>query len=100
MPFLIETWDKPGGSDLRASTRPDHIAYLEASLDRLLGAGAKLSDDGETILGTVYVVDTDRRDEAQAFVDADPFTRAGLPDRMVVTRWRKAIFDRRSFIVP
>lgn len=100
MPFLIETWDRPDGAECRVRTRPDHIAYLEAHLDRLLGAGAKLSDDGETALGTVYVVDTDSRDEAQAFVDADPFTRAGLPGRVVLTRWRKAIFDRRSFIVP
>jgi uncharacterized protein YciI len=99
MPFLIETWDKPGSAELRARTRPDHIAYLEANLGRLLGAGAKLSDDGETALGTVYVIDTESREEAQAFADADPFTRAGLPDRMVLTRWRKAIFDHQSFIV-
>lgn len=100
MPFLIETWDKPGSADLRARTRPDHIAYLEANLDRLIGAGAKLSDDRQAALGTVYVTETDSREEAQAFLDADPFTLAGLPDRMALTRWRKAIFDRRSFIVP
>lgn len=98
MPFLIETWDKPESSKLRTDTRPDHIKYLESRLDKLLGAGAKLSDDGETAFGTVYIVDTDERAQAEAFLAADPFTKAGLPGRVVLTRWRKAIFDRKSFI--
>lgn len=98
MPYMIETWDRAGAEELRARTRPAHIAYLEANLGKLLAAGAKLADDGETALGTLYVVDTDSRDEAQRFVAEDPFTKAGVPGQIIVTRWRKAIFDHRSLI--
>jgi uncharacterized protein YciI len=98
MPFMIETWDRPGAEKVRADTRPAHIAYLEANLDKLLAAGAKLADDGETALGTLYIVTTDDRNEAQYFVAEDPFTKAGVPGQIVVTRWRKAIFDSKSFI--
>lgn len=98
MPFMIETWDRPDAAGVRAKTRAAHIAYLEANLDRLLAAGAKLADDGETALGTLYIVTTDDRNEAQRFVAEDPFTKAGVPGQIVVTRWRKAIFDSKNFI--
>lgn len=93
MPYVVETWDKPDSLALRLSVRPQHIAFLEANTRRLLGAGAKLSDDGETMLGTIYIVDTDSREEAERFVAEDPFSKAGLPGRVVATRWRKAFFN-------
>jgi uncharacterized protein len=98
MPFMIETWDRPDAAAVRAKTRPAHIAYLEANLEKLLAAGAKLADDGETALGTLYIVTTNDRNEAQHFVAEDPFTKAGVPGQIVVTRWRKAIFDSKSYI--
>lgn len=93
MPYVIETWDKPDSVELRMSVRPEHIAFLKANTAKLLGAGAKLSDDGQTMLGTIYIVDVETREEAEAFVAGDPFTRNGLPARITVTRWRKAFFN-------
>jgi uncharacterized protein YciI len=92
MPFLIETWDKPDHVHVRNSVRPAHVEYLISNQTKLLAAGAKLADDGETALGTLYLVDTDSRAEAERFAAEDPFTKAGLPGRLVVTRWRKAFF--------
>ena len=93
MPYVIETWDKPDSLELRMSVRPMHIEFLKANTAKLLGAGAKLSDDGETMLGTIYIVDVETRAEAEAFVAGDPFTKNGLPERIEITRWRKAFFN-------
>jgi uncharacterized protein YciI len=98
MPFLIETWDKPDSAQLRADTRPAHVDYLIANQQKLLAAGAKLADDGETALGTLYLIDTDSRADAERFAAEDPFTKAGLPGRLVVTRWRKAFFDFKNLM--
>jgi uncharacterized protein YciI len=98
MPYMVTASDKPNTEQLRAETRPAHVAYLEANLDKLIGAGAKLADDGVTALGSLYLIDTDSRAEAEAFVAADPFTKAGLFTDIVATRWRKAILDHQSFI--
>lgn len=98
MPYVVETWDKPDSLELRLRVRPQHIAFLEENAHRLLGAGAKLSDDGETMLGTIYIVDTESREEAERFVAEDPFSKAGLPSRVVVTRWRKAFFNFESLM--
>lgn len=93
MPYIVETFDRPDSLELRMRVRPEHIRFLEANVGKLLAAGAKLSDDGQTMLGTVYIVDVEAREEAEDFVARDPFTLNGLPDRIVVTRWRKAFFN-------
>jgi uncharacterized protein YciI len=96
MPFVIDATDKPEAEALRASTRAEHLAYLEANVSRLLAAGAKLRDDGTTAWGSVYLLDTDERAEAEAFIAGDPFSTAGVFAEVAITRWRKAFFDRRK----
>jgi len=93
MPYLIDATDKPDGTELRLKTRPAHLEFLKASLPKLLAAGAKLSDDGTTSWGSAYIVDVETRAEAEAFINADPFTRAGLFETVNITRWRKGFFD-------
>jgi uncharacterized protein YciI len=93
MPYVIDATDGSGKADLRQKVRPDHLAYVEANVHRLLAAGAKLSDDGATALGTLYLIDTDERGEAEAFVAADPYSKAGVFGTVTVTRWRKGFFD-------
>ncbi len=93
MPFLIDATDKPNAKELRAKVRPEHLAFLDANVARLLAAGAKLSDDGETASGSTYILDTDDRKVAEDFIKSDPFTKAGLFGTTTITRWRKGYFD-------
>jgi uncharacterized protein len=98
MPFMIETWDKPEHQHMRRQVRADHLAFLEARSEMLLACGAKLNDDGSDAGGGVYIIDVDSRAEAEDFISDDPFSKAGLFDRVAVTRWRKAYLDGRSFL--
>lgn len=93
MPYMIETFDKPGTLDLRAATRDAHLAFLAEHAPLLLACGAKLDDKGNTAGGGLYVVALDSRAEAEAFIAADPFFKAGLFERVVIQRWRKAYVD-------
>jgi uncharacterized protein YciI len=43
-------------------------------------------------------VDTDSREEAEEFVRNDPFSKAGLFESLVITRWRKAFFDGQRLV--
>ncbi|RJG02848.1 YciI family protein [Noviherbaspirillum sedimenti] len=90
MPYMIETWDKPNRQELRKQTRDEHLAYLAAHAGKLLACGAKLNDDGSDAGGGIYIVDVDTRAEAEAFIAADPFSRADLFREVRVVRWRKA----------
>ncbi|MBU4611437.1 YciI family protein [Achromobacter sp. GG226] len=98
MPYLIETFDKPGSLDVRRANREAHLVYLEAHRHLLLACGAKLNDDGSDQGGGIYILDVDTRQAAQAFLEADPFFLAGLFERHQIVRWRKAYLDGRSHL--
>jgi uncharacterized protein len=93
MPYLIETFDKPGHAHVRARERSVHLAFLEQHKALLLACGAKLNDDGSDAGGGIYIVDVDTREAAERFIADDPFTHASLFERVSIVRWRKAYLD-------
>ena len=98
MPYAIQLQDKPGSAELRATHRPAHLDYLSKNAHRLLAAGALIDDDGTGGHGGILILDTDDRAEAERFINEDPFTRAGLFEKITVTRWRKAFFDGKRLV--
>jgi uncharacterized protein YciI len=98
MPFIIETFDKPDSQAVRQQHRAAHLEFLDANKHLLLACGAKLHDDGADLGGGLYVLDVETRQEAEAFILADPFTTAGLFDRYTIVRWRKAYVDGKSYL--
>ena len=93
MPYAIITFDKPDHLHVRTGVRDEHIAYLKRNQDILLAAGGLTDDDGNGGSGGVLLIDTEERAEAERFVEEDPFTKAGLFEKVVVSRWRKAFFN-------
>lgn len=98
MPYLVETWDRPDAGSLRLDTRDEHLGYLDATAHLLLACGAKLDDAGDKASGGIYLVDVGSREEAEAFIAADPFSRVGLFARVEVLRWRKAYLGGASYL--
>ena|SRR6266851_9885150 len=93
MPYVIRTKDKPHHAHLCAEIRAKHLEYLEARKDKLLAGGALLSDDGKDATGGLLIVDVEDRESAEDFIANDPFTKAGLFEKVTVKRWRKAYFN-------
>ncbi len=78
MIYVLRLLDKPGAAELRARLRPQHKAYLGAVGECIAFAGPLTHDDGLTMIGSLLAIDFDSRDAAQAWLAAEPFTRAGL----------------------
>ena len=78
MIYIFRLLDKPDGAALRQRVRPEHKAYLAQVADRIAFAGPLTLDDGATMIGSVLAIDFDSREAAQAWLAAEPFTRAGL----------------------
>lgn len=93
MPYIIETWDKPGHGHVRQGNRKAHLDYVDANVGAVVAAGAKLMDDGKDAGGGVYIVDYETKKEAEDFIENDPFYKAGLFEKVSITRWRKAYVD-------
>jgi uncharacterized protein YciI len=93
MLYAIYCVDKPNSKDVRMANRPAHIEYLKAKEGQILMGGAMLTEDGEGMLGSLLVIDAEDEAAARAFVDGDPFAKAGLFQSVTVNRWRKAFFN-------
>ena len=78
MIFALHLLDKPDAAELRQRLRPEHKAYLALVADRIAFAGPLLHDGGETMLGSLLVIDFASRDAVMAWLADEPFTRAGL----------------------
>lgn len=98
MPHHIQAVDKPGSAHVRTATRVAHLAYLDTHKDELLFAGALLDNDGVNAHGSIYILDTDDRAEAEAFIAGDPFYTAGLFEEVMVNRLRVAFLDGKCLL--
>lgn len=90
MPFIIETWGKPGRQHVRQGVRQAHLQFLSKIAPKLIACGPKLDDDGSDAGGGLYIVDVETRAEAETLIEADPFTAADLFQRVEIRRWGKA----------
>jgi uncharacterized protein YciI len=70
-----------------------HIDYLRSQKNILVISGATTSDDGKQFVGSLLIVNVKTRAEAQAFVDGDPFTKAGMFTGVTITRMNKGQFN-------
>ena len=78
MIFAFHLIDRTDAGDLRQRVRPAHKDYLAAVADRIAFAGPLTKDDGQTMLGSLLVIDFDSRDAAERWMADEPFTKAGL----------------------
>lgn len=98
MPYKIETFDDPDRAHVRRERYEEHLAFLDEHRELLLACGAKLTDDGSSADGGVYLVALESREEAEAFIAADPFSLGGLFRRVDVQRWRQAYLNGTCFL--
>jgi uncharacterized protein YciI len=85
---MFHALDQPGGSALRDEFRQAHEAYLARHADMIMTRGPLVSDDGETQLGSVLLLDVPDMDTAQAFIEKEPFYSNGVYQEINFHRWR------------
>jgi uncharacterized protein YciI len=76
--------DRPGTADLRVQIRPEHRAYLAQQSHRMAFAGPLTSEDGKTVVGSLLAMDFENRAEVDAWLQDEPFTKAGVYEKPVI----------------
>ena len=96
MPWLIVSNDSEMGPAIRADEEvmAAHWQYELSIKHRVIAAGSLRTDDGVTPTGSLLILDVETREEAQALIDADPATRAGLRGEISIRYWNWAILNR------
>ena len=91
MQFHIRCIDKPGRAELRARTHAEYLDYIRNFEDQVILAGPTMSDDGESMTGSVIILETPDRTAAEAFSADDPYFKAGLFESVVTRRFRTTL---------
>jgi uncharacterized protein YciI len=89
MLYIIYQIDKPHSETMRAAHRTAHLQYLDDHQDILVLGGAMLAEDGQTRTGSVLIINVPGREEAERFSAHEPFRKAGLFERVEITRMRR-----------
>jgi len=81
--------DKPGALSVRQENRPAHVAYLKSG-SAVQQAGPLLDDAGD-MCGSLVILDVADMAEAQAWVEGDPYGKAGLFEKVELIPWNRVI---------
>jgi uncharacterized protein len=76
MLWVVHATDKKDGMPTRAKFYRDHRLHLDKAEDYDVGvitAGTLVADDGETPVGSIFVIDAKDRAAVDAFTCSDPY---------------------------
>jgi uncharacterized protein YciI len=91
--YAIVCFDRPDSAALRDAHRAAHMDFLEKNAQKIAyGGPLKGRADGPSS-GALIVVDCATREEAEAFIAADPFRQAGVYESVSVRAF-KQVFPR------
>ena len=96
MLYALICTDKPGSSTLRLEVRPKHFAYIEQHKSKVPIAGPFLSEDGQSMTGSLIVLEAESLEAAKAFSASDPYTQAGLFSHVEIKPWRWSIGNTKA----
>ena len=73
------------------ANRPAHLEYLKGFMSQIKLAGPLLADDGETMIGSLFVIEAANKAEAEAFSAGDPYRKNGVFESVSIRPFRKAL---------
>ena len=80
--------DKPGALQTRLDNRSAHLAYIEET-GVVSQAGPLL--DGDSMIGSLIILDVEDLAAAQFWADGDPYAKAGLFQSVELIPWKKVV---------
>ena len=91
MLYVLFCEDKPDSQALRMATREAHLSYIATRAAMIRIAGPMLSDDGERMLGSLFIVEAEDAQAIQALHASDPYTQAGLWGNVLIRPFRQVV---------
>jgi hypothetical protein len=88
--FALICIDKPASLAVRMAAREAHLAHVRQYPDLVRLAGPLLDASGD-MAGSLFVMEADAAAAVEAFTAADPYTLAGLFERVEIRPWRATV---------
>ncbi|WP_198174161.1 YciI family protein [Mesorhizobium xinjiangense] len=94
LPFEANTRyciDRREAGDLRRRTRAEHLEYMIEQRARIVFGGPPQNDEGTRVIGSLMVLSHEDRAGVGAFLQGEPYSRAGLFAEVRITRLRQMV---------
>ena len=88
--FVLHCVDKPNALEVRMGARDAHLAYVGGKRD-ILRLGGPMLDEAGGMAGSLLIVDVADKAAAEAFSADDPYTRAGLWQRVDISAFKASL---------
>ncbi len=93
MNFVIFCIDKPGISR-DPSIMKAHVEYLADNPIKIIMSGPLTDDNGDKVIGSLYLVEAENRDEVDTFREKDPLVHADYWELVEVRAFDKRVDNR------
>ena len=94
MHWLIKCRSKPDTDALRLATIDAHRKFLDGYSDVTWYSGPIFTDDNKNAIGSLRLIEFPDRDAANAYIRADPYTKAGIFESIIIERWEPRLHVR------
>ena len=94
MHFVIHALDYANALPKRLANYEAHKAYLSQAKLKTVMSGPLVAEDGETMIGSCFVVEANDKHEVLAFHNADPFKAAGVWEHVNIHPFLKRVDNR------
>ena len=91
MHWLIKCRSKPATDALREATLPAHRNFLDGYPEVTWYSGPLFTDDNKNAIGSLRLIEFPDRAAALAYINADPYTKAGIFQSLSIERWRPSL---------
>ncbi len=88
MHWLIKCRSKPATDALREATLPAHRNFLDGYPQVTWYSGPLFTDDNKNAIGSLRLIEFPDRTAALAYINADPYTKAGIFQSIAIERWQ------------
>jgi len=85
--FVMYGLDGPNGLEIRKTTRQTHLDWINTQAPRVKAAGPMYAEDGQTPVGSMFILEADSLADANAMCAQDPYTAAGLWARLEIRQF-------------
>lgn len=87
MLFCLHIKDKPGRIQTRMKFVDAHRAYQKNCGVEIALSGPLMAEDGETMIGSMFLIEAADRASVEKFIAGDPFTKNDVWGEATLTRF-------------
>ncbi|MCX5114648.1 YciI family protein [Streptomyces sp. NBC_00378] len=91
MEYFCYHRDRPSSLALREELLEEHWSYMDRYTKQLIARGPTFTDDGETLTGSMHIVDLPDPAAARTFAFDEPNYQAGAYRDVLLRRWRNLL---------